>query len=61
MSDLQATVDALLKKAADAHDSTDAVRYSQAALNAAHTKDALGTRAPAAYLGGTGGGGGTRA
>jgi hypothetical protein len=41
MKELQKTVDALLEKAGNAHDSADALRFSQAALNAAHTKHAL--------------------
>ena len=41
MTELQKTVDALLKKARDAYESKNALRYSQAALNAAHTKHAL--------------------
>ena len=41
MTDLQKTVDTLLAKATSAHDSGDALRFSQAALNAAHTKHAL--------------------
>ena len=41
MTDLQNTVDALLAKAKEAKDSGDALRFSQAALNAAHTKHAL--------------------
>lgn len=41
MSDLQANVDKLLNSAANAKDSGDAMRFAQAALNAAHTKAAL--------------------
>lgn len=41
MSELQKTVDEMLKKAAKADKSEDALRFSQAALNAAHTKHAL--------------------
>lgn len=41
MSDLQRQVDELIKKAAEAKDSGDALRFSQAALNAANTKHAL--------------------
>jgi hypothetical protein len=41
MSDLQQTVDSLLKKAASTDKSDDALRFSQAALNAANTKHAL--------------------
>lgn len=44
MTELQKTVDALLDKAVKAHDSADALRYSQAALNAAHTQHALDNR-----------------
>lgn len=42
MTDLQQKVDALLSKAASAEKSEDALRFSQAALNAANTKHALG-------------------
>lgn len=41
MSDLQKQVDALIEKATKAEDSGDALRFSQAALNAANTKHAL--------------------
>lgn len=41
MKELQKTVDALLEKACNAPNSADALRFSQAALNAAHTKHAL--------------------
>ena len=41
MTDLQAKVDKLLDKATEAQKSEDALRFSQAALNAAHTKHAL--------------------
>ena len=41
MSDLESKVETLLSKAAAAHDSADALRFSQAALNAAHTKHAM--------------------
>jgi len=41
MDDLQNTINALLKKATDAERSEDALRFSQAALNAAHTKHAM--------------------
>jgi hypothetical protein len=41
MTELQKTVDALLEKAIQAQGSADALRYSQAALNAAHTQHAL--------------------
>ena len=41
MKELQKTVDTLLEKATAAHGSADALRFSQAALNAAHTKHAL--------------------
>ena len=41
MTDLQKTVDTMLDKAAAAERSEDALRFSQAALNAAHTKHAL--------------------
>lgn len=41
MSDLQKTVDQMLDKAAAADKSEDALKFSQAALNAAHTKHAL--------------------
>ena len=44
MTELQKTVDALLKKAMDSYESENALRYSQAALNAAHTKHALDGR-----------------
>lgn len=40
-ADLQQTVNTLLDKASNAGDSADALRFSQAALNAAHTKHAL--------------------
>ncbi len=42
MSDLQKKVDELIAKATAADKSEDALRFSQAALNAAHTKHALG-------------------
>lgn len=41
MSDLKAQVDKMIDKAASAEKSEDALRFSQAALNAAHTKHAL--------------------
>jgi hypothetical protein len=41
MSDLKTIVDELLEKAAKAEKSEDALRFTQAALNAAHTKHAL--------------------
>ena len=41
MTDLQTKVDQLLEKAATANKSEDALRFSQAALNAANTKHAL--------------------
>jgi hypothetical protein len=41
MTEVQKTVDALLIKAAQAQKSEDAMRFSQAALNAAHIKHAL--------------------
>jgi hypothetical protein len=41
MTELQKTVDELLKKAAASDKSEDAVRFAQAALNAAHTHHAL--------------------
>jgi len=41
MSDLNAKVNDLLAKAAAAEKSEDALRFSQAALNAAHTKHAM--------------------
>lgn len=41
MSDLEDNVQKLLKKAADAERSEDALRFSQAALNSAHTKHAM--------------------
>ena len=41
MTDLKTNVDKLIQKAADANNPDDAMRYSQAALNAAHTKHAL--------------------
>ena len=41
MKELQKIVDALLKKAEDTTVSSDALRFTQAALNAAHTKHAL--------------------
>lgn len=44
MTELQKTVNALLDKAAKAHDANDALKFSQAALNAAHTFHALETR-----------------
>ena len=40
MTELQKVVDQLLKMAVQTHDSGDALRFSQAALNAAHTKHA---------------------
>lgn len=42
MTELQQTVDKMLVKAAAAEKSEDALRFSQAALNAAHTKHAMG-------------------
>ncbi len=41
MSDLHKQVAALIAKAVDSSNSGDALRWSQAALNAAHTKHAL--------------------
>ena len=41
MKEIQITVDELLKKAASTEKSDDALRFSQAALNAANTKYAL--------------------
>lgn len=41
MTELKQTVDKLLDKAAAADKSEDALRFSQAAVNAAHTKHAL--------------------
>lgn len=41
MLNLQEKVDTLIGKAASAEKSEDALRFSQAALNAAHTKHAL--------------------
>ncbi len=41
MTDLEMVVKELLRKASQAQRSEDALRYSQAALNAAHTKHAL--------------------
>ena len=41
MSDLQQKVDEMINKAAKAEKSEDALRFSQAALNAAHTKHAM--------------------
>ena len=41
MQEIKQTVSALLEKAALAKNSDDAMRFSQAALNAAHTKYAL--------------------
>lgn len=46
MSDLQKNVDVLVSKAVSADKSEDALRFSQAALNAAHTKHALGDQFP---------------
>lgn len=42
MTELQHKINALLDKAVKTHDSADALRFSQAALNAANTKHALG-------------------
>ncbi len=42
MRNIQEIVDSLLEKAAMAHDSADALRLTQAALNAAHAKQVLG-------------------
>jgi hypothetical protein len=36
MSDLKKHIEILVKKAAEAHDSADAMRFAQAALNAAN-------------------------
>lgn len=44
MTEVQKTVKVLLAKAANAHQSDDAMRFSQAALNAAHVKHALNKR-----------------
>lgn len=41
MTDLKQIVDTLLNKAAKTEKSEEALRFSQAALNAAHTKHAL--------------------
>jgi len=41
MPNLKDTIEALLAKAAEVHDSGDALRFSQAALNAANIKRAL--------------------
>jgi hypothetical protein len=41
MTDLQKTVNILLEKASKTDKSDDALKFSQAALNAAHTKHAL--------------------
>jgi hypothetical protein len=41
MPDIQKVVDTLLKQATEVFDSGDALRFSQAALNAAHVKHAL--------------------
>lgn len=41
MTDLQKTVDALLKKAVATDKPDEALKFSQAALNAAHTMHAL--------------------
>lgn len=38
---LQDQVDALIKKAVDSFQSDEALRFSQAALNIAHTKDVM--------------------
>lgn len=46
MSGLQSTVDALLAKAVKAEKSEDALRFSQAAVNAANTHFALGANTP---------------
>ena len=44
MTELQKTVNALLDKAVKANNSADALRFSQAALNAANTEYALDKR-----------------
>ena len=44
MTELQKTVNLLLLRAVEAHDSADALRFSQAALNAANTEHALDKR-----------------
>ncbi len=41
MLELREIVDFLLQEATQANDSADALRFSQAALNAAHTKHVL--------------------
>lgn len=41
MTDIKKIVDMLLDKAAASQDGGEALRFSQAALNAAHTKHAL--------------------
>lgn len=46
MTDLQQKVDEMIAKAASAQKSEDALRFSQAALNAAHTHHALNAYSP---------------
>ena len=46
MTDLKQKVDMMLEKAASAEKSEDALKFSQAALNAAHTKHALADLLP---------------
>jgi hypothetical protein len=46
MTDLQKIVNILLERAVRVHDSTDALRLTQAALNAAHTLHAMEPRNP---------------
>ncbi len=41
MAEVQEIVDALLDKAVKVHDSGDALRFTQAALNAAHARTVL--------------------
>lgn len=43
MTEQKKNVEALIEKAARAHDSGDAMRFSQAALNAANAMCAVGT------------------
>jgi hypothetical protein len=47
MDELKKHVENLIKKAVEAHASEDALRFSQAALNAANAMVALGTKPPA--------------
>ena len=50
MSDLKEQVNKMIDKAASAEKSEDALRFSQAALNVAHTKNVLDPSVPSKDL-----------